>query len=69
MAAIAVEVEKDRKQKISETKKSASTSDKKLSDNLKHEHSDNTAHKKAELFNTNRTYVNNAVKQWYLLRH
>lgn len=28
-----------------------------------------TDSKTAELFNTNRTYVNNAVKQWYLTRH
>jgi CRISPR/Cas system CSM-associated protein Csm4 (group 5 of RAMP superfamily) len=77
MAAIAESVEKDRREKQGKTKAANAKqtenqdimSDKKLSDNPKHEHADKTATKTAELFNTNRTYVNNAVKQWYLTRH
>ena len=56
------EVEKQRRVKISETKKTASTPDKKLSSVPKDEHVTKTAHKTAELFNTNRTYVNQASK-------
>ena len=62
MAAIAESVETARREKISETKKAAATPDKKLSDVQKSHHADTTATKSAELFNTNRTYVNNAVK-------
>lgn len=57
LAVIREQVEKDRREKISETKRE-STSDKKLSD----VHASSTPTKAAELFNTNRTYVNQAVK-------
>lgn len=72
IAAIAENVEKDRREKQAETqretkgqktvKASERLSDKKLSDSPKSEHSEKTATKSAELFNTNRTYVNNAAK-------
>lgn len=51
------QVERERREKISETKKEP-TPDKKLSD----VHASSTPTKAAELFNTNRTYVNQAVK-------
>lgn len=57
MAAIAEQVEKERREKISETKKNP-TPDKNLSD----VHANSTPTKAAELFNTNRTYVNQAAK-------
>lgn len=60
--AIRLEVERHRREKISETKKAAPTPDKKLSGVPKNEHATKTAHKTAELFNTNRTYVNQAAK-------
>lgn len=72
MAAIAEEVDKERREKQAETqretkgkkavKASEGLSDKKLSDSPKNEHANTTPTKTAELFNTNRTYVNNAVK-------
>lgn len=64
--AIREAVEKERRAKqaetLSETLKSKTpVTDKKLSD-TKSEHLTKTAHKTAELFNTNRTYVNQATK-------
>lgn len=60
--AIRKEVQKQKREKISQTKKTIPTSDKKLSDVPNNEHAHTTAHKTAELFNTNRTYVNQASK-------
>lgn len=65
--AIRADVEKGRREKISETMEgnenaSENRSDKKLSDLSDDEHADKTATKVAELFNTNRTYVNKAIK-------
>jgi hypothetical protein len=70
MAAIAESVEKDRREKQGKAKtenakqpeKKEVLSDKKLSDKKTNEHAEKTATKSADLFNTNRTYVNNAVK-------
>ena len=70
MTAIAESVEKDRREKQGKAKtenakqpdKKDVLSDKKLSDKKTSEHSNTTPTKAAELFNTNRTYVNNAVK-------
>jgi hypothetical protein len=56
MAAIAVEA------KARQGKRTDLTSDKKLSEVPKQEHADKTSTKAAELFNTNRTYVNQAAK-------
>jgi len=63
IAAIRADVEKSRRVKISDTLTDtlAAGSDKKLSD-PQDDHADTTATKVAELFNTNRTYVNQAVK-------
>ena len=70
MTAIAESVEKDRREKqgkantenAKQPDKKDVLSDKKLSDKKTSEHSNTTPTKAAELFNTNRTYVNNAVK-------
>jgi len=62
IAAIRDQVEKERRAKISATKKTPTTPDKKLSDVLKNEHANTTPTKAAKLFNTNRTYVNQAAK-------
>lgn len=62
IGAIAKQVEKGRRAKISETKKTPATSDKKLSDVPRNHHANTTPTKTAELFNTNRTYVNQAAK-------
>jgi hypothetical protein len=59
LAVIAEQVERVRRHRQSEAQK---LSDKKLSDTPKQEHAEKTATKAAELFNTNRTYVNQAVK-------
>jgi len=56
---IAEQVEKERRERQAEAQK---LSDKNLSDTPKPEHAEKTATKAAELFNTNRTYVNQAVK-------
>lgn len=56
MAAIAAQAKKQ------QGKRTDLTSDKKLSEVIKHEHADKTATKAADLFNTNRTYVNQAAK-------
>jgi hypothetical protein len=56
LAVIREKVEEERRRKIAETKKEP-TPDKKLSD----VHASSTPTKAAELFNTNRTYVNQAV--------
>lgn len=58
MAALRAATESERRKKQSETR--AGLSDKKLSD--KKEHLQKTATKAAELFNTNRTYINQAAK-------
>ncbi len=62
LAVIRDQVERDRRERQAEAQK---LSDKKLSDTPKPEHAEKTATKAAELFNTNRTYVNqaNAVNQ------
>lgn len=59
LAVIAAAVEKERRERQREAQK---LSDKKLSDTPKPQHAEKTATKAAELFNTNRTYVNQAVK-------
>jgi len=59
LAVIREQVEKERRERQREAQK---LSDKKLSDTPKPQHSEKTATKAAELFNTNRTYVNQAVK-------
>jgi hypothetical protein len=61
--AIREQVEKDRRKKQAEQLKKthAGVSDKKLS-KTSDEHKEKTATKTAELFNTNRTYVNQAAK-------
>ncbi len=59
LAVIAAAVEKERRERQWEAQK---LSDKKLSDTPKPQHAEKTAAKAAELFNTNRTYVNQAVK-------
>ena len=56
MQAIAVEA------KARQGKRTDLTSDKKLSEVPKQEHANSTPTKAAELFNTNRTYVNQAAK-------
>lgn len=69
IAAIKARVEEERRAKqaerLKETHKSggfgAGVSDNKLS-NTKTEHETKTAHKTAELFNTNRSYINDAAK-------
>jgi hypothetical protein len=48
--------------KARQGKRSDLTSDKKLSEVKKHQHGEKTATKAAELFNTNRTYINQAAK-------
>ena len=71
MRAIAEEVERERREKqakaqaslhkmLDETPRASDLSDKKLSNRSEHE--SKTSHKVAELFNTNRTYVNQAAK-------
>ena len=64
MAAIAEQVEKERREKQAETLTNtlSGVSDKKLSETKGDEHADKTSTKAAELFNTNRTYVNQAAK-------
>jgi hypothetical protein len=59
LAVIAEQVERERRERQAEAQK---LSDKKLSDTPKPEHAEKTATKAAELFNTNRTYINQAVK-------
>jgi hypothetical protein len=59
LSVIAEQVEKERRERQAEAQK---LSDKKLSDTPKPEHAEKTATKAAELFNTNRTYVNQAAK-------
>lgn len=68
LAVIREQVEKERREKQAEelrktnaAKSGVALSDKKLSD-TNNEHESKTATKAAELFNTNRTYVNQAVK-------
>ena len=56
MAAIAAQAKRQ------QGKRTDLTSDKKLSEVIKHEHAGKTATKAADLFNTNRTYVNQAAK-------
>lgn len=63
LKAIAADAESERKRKISENngmKEQETTGQKIVPSQNKHE--SKTAHKAAELFNTNRTYVNHAVK-------
>lgn len=62
--AIRADVEKSRREKQAETLTDtlSGVSDKKLSQTQDDEHADTTATKVAELFNTNRTYVNKAIK-------
>ncbi len=69
LAVIAEQVEEERRAKISEsrivdyaTKSIADETGQKIVPSRKNEHSEKTATKAAELFNTNRTYVNQAVK-------
>jgi Domain of unknown function (DUF4326) len=63
MGAIAEQVETDADAKRSEaTKAQRAGEDKKLSAPQKAEHADKTATKAAELFQTNRTYINQATK-------
>lgn len=59
LSVIAEQVERERRERQAEAQK---LSDKKLSDTPKPEHAEKTATKAAELFNTNRTYVNQAAK-------
>jgi len=56
MAVIAAQAKKQ------QGKRTDLTSDKKLSEVIKHEHVNKTATKTADLFNTNRTYVNQAAR-------
>ena len=63
MGAIAEQVEKDADVKRSEaTKAQRAGDDKKLSSPQKAEHTNTTATKAAEIFGTNRTYINQAAK-------
>jgi hypothetical protein len=60
MAAIAEEVEKEKAQRVSEARQAEVTQ--KIVQPAQPRQERETAHKAAELFNTNRTYVNQAVK-------
>lgn len=59
IAAIAEAVEQERRSKIAESRQSETSQ---LIDQSKNHNDSKAAHKAAELFNTNRTYINDAAK-------